>query len=87
MIGAETFVLPDAGDLVAKNPLLAPSRAHDEVEAVAVAMPARLGRLHSSFRKPRHRQSHIGSHTSARIVAHSGGRRKTQVLGTHRICL
>ena len=62
-IGAETFVLPDAGDLVAQDPLLAAQSAHDEMEAVAVAMPPRLGRLHSSFRQSRHPQSHIWSHT------------------------
>jgi hypothetical protein len=82
-IGAETLVLSDAGDLVAQNPFLAlrlpASRplgsrlAHDEIEAVAVAMPARLSRLHSPFRKPRHPQSHTWSHTSKRIVAHNGG--------------
>jgi hypothetical protein len=41
-LGAETFVLPDAGDLVTQDPFLAPSPAHDEVEAIAVAMPTRL---------------------------------------------
>src|ERR1700679_1003957 len=84
-IGAETFVLLDAGDLVAQNPLLAPHLAHHEVEAVAVAVPARLCRLHSSFPKPSHPQSHIRSHTWTRIVAHTGGRRKTQTRVSHRI--
>jgi hypothetical protein len=86
-IRAETLVLADPIDLVAQDPFLAPSLTHDEVEAVAVTMPAWLCRLHSPFRKPRHSQSHIGSHTSARIVAHSDGQRKTSPHVSHRICL
>jgi hypothetical protein len=83
-IGAETLILPDAGVLVAQNPFFSPEVAHDEVKTVSVAVPARLRRLYSPFRKPRHCQSHIGSHTSKRIVAH-GGQRKTSPRVSHRI--
>ena len=86
-IGAEALVLPCAGDLVAQDPFLASRFAHDEVEAVAVAMPARFCRLHPSFRQPRHPQSHIRSHTSKRIVAHSSGQGKTSPRVSHRIRL
>ena len=85
-IRAKALVLPNAGDLVAQNPFLAARFAHDEVEAVAVAMPARFCRLHPSFRQPRHPQSHIRSHTSKRIVAHNGGRWKTHPRVSNRIC-
>ena len=86
-IGAEALVLPDAGDLVAQNPFFAAGLAHHEVEAIAIAMPAWLCRLHSPFCKPRHRQSHMGSHTSTRIVAHRGGQRKPQSRLSNRIRL
>ena len=72
-ISAETLVLPNAGDLVAQNPFLAPRLAHDEVEAVAVAMPAGLRRLNASLCQ----SSHPWSHTLKRIVAHSSGQGKT----------
>jgi hypothetical protein len=41
-LGAETVVLPNAADLVALNPFLAPRLAHDEVEAIAVTVPPRF---------------------------------------------
>jgi hypothetical protein len=72
-IGAETLVLPDAGNLVAQDPFLAARIAHDKVEAVAIAMPPRPCRLHPAFRQPSHPRSHIWSHTSKRIVAHKRG--------------
>ena len=56
-IGAEALVLPNAGDLIAQDPFLAAGVAHDEVEAIAVAVPSRLGRLRPPFRQPRHRSS------------------------------
>ena len=80
-IGAQALILPNAGRLVAQDPLLATHLAHKEVQAVAIAMPARLGRLHFLFRKPGHPRSHIWSHTSTRIVAHSDGQGKIVSLG------
>jgi hypothetical protein len=76
-IGAEPLVLANAVDLVAQNPLLAPSPAHNEMQAVAVAVPARLGRLHSPFGQPRHATSPTSGPTLRSGLSHTaadGGR-------------
>jgi hypothetical protein len=53
-IGAETLVLPNTSNLIAQDLFLTARLAHDEVEAVAAAMPTRLCRLHPAFRQSRH---------------------------------